>query len=149
MLLSLSEILQLKTHLDKKEPSQKSKNTEKFLVESAFENEKNKLINEIYQLKDLLSNLTVRFFYYSISLKGLFLNKFNLKSQNVNENDSRGDLIKAVADIFQTQKESLLAELRSFITCNINSNEDNKLNFYDKKFNDQVFHYFNKYLLKF
>ena len=64
LLLSLSEILQLKTHLDKKEPTQKSKNTEKFLVESAFENEKNKLINEIYQLKDLLSNLTVKFFYY-------------------------------------------------------------------------------------
>jgi hypothetical protein len=54
MLLSFSEILQVKSHMDK--------NSDELVLNEAFENEKNKLIQEIHELRDLLSKISVRLF---------------------------------------------------------------------------------------
>ena len=52
MLLSFSEILQVKSHMDK--------NSDELVLNESFENEKNKLIQEIHELRDLLSKISVR-----------------------------------------------------------------------------------------
>lgn len=57
-LLSLSEILQVKTHLQKNHDSEKDVNFE--MINQEFESEKNKLIQEVFELRDLLSKITVR-----------------------------------------------------------------------------------------
>ncbi len=61
LLLSLSEILQVKSHLGKNSAnltnSFKDLNFE--MINEAFESEKNKLIQEIFELRDLLSKISV------------------------------------------------------------------------------------------
>lgn len=70
LLLSLSEILQLKSHLNQQKSieslnSQQNKNEDDTnslsikLINSAFENEKNHLLEEIFHLREMLSKLTV------------------------------------------------------------------------------------------
>ena len=54
-----------------------------------------------------------------------------------NGKDWRGDLIRAVASVFKEEQETLLAELRSFVTSNSHIDE-NKVTFFENKVKAQV-----------
>lgn len=112
LLLSLSEILALRSHFRNKNSQSSDENLTK-MVEQA---EKDKLVEEIYQLKDLLSNLSTE-------------NK---------EDDWRSSYLNAIKDIFSGQKDLLLSELRSFICNSCYSNDDNYLSHFDKKIDNLV-----------
>ena len=61
LLLSFSEILQAKSYLKKSSVNfeDSDKNLYFEMINEAFENEKNKLIQEIFELRDLLSKISV------------------------------------------------------------------------------------------
>jgi hypothetical protein len=123
-LLSLSEILKLKTHLNthhkgrnNNNNSHSSKNSNKNLLDASFENEKNNLINEAHQLRDLLGKLG--------------------QSENVEEEDWRAMIVKAVANIFQNQNENCLAELRSYIINSAYLDQEKQLTHIASKIDNQ------------
>ena len=121
-LLSLTEMLKLKTHLNQRSGDQKSKssssrNLNKNLVDAAYEHEKNGLINEAHQLRDLLAKLS-----QSEQLVG----------------DWRGDLIKAVANIFQNENENCLAELHAYVLNHAYADQDKQLAHIESKMENQA-----------
>ena len=61
LLLSFSEILQAKSYLEKNSVNSEDsdKNLYFEMINEAFVNEKNKLIEEIFELRDLLSRISV------------------------------------------------------------------------------------------
>jgi hypothetical protein len=110
LLLSLTELLQLRNHLNQKAQGSK-------LLNSSFENEKDQLTKQIYQLRDLLAKVN--------------------ETQVDASKDWRGDLVRAVANVFQLEQEASLAELRTFISSNAYIDE-NKINYLENKINTQV-----------
>lgn len=121
MLLSMSEIMRLKTHIQSQQQQQQqpqkqaqlttttttSEQVDERLRAMAAENEKNQLILEIYKLRDLLADIK----NLNIMMSG--------GGMGVDETvDWRSTLLKAISDIFLNQKEHLLAELRSFVSNN-------------------------------
>lgn len=111
LLLSLTELLQLRNHLN-----QKAQGSSK-LLNSSFENEKDQLTKQIYQLRDLLAKVN--------------------ETQIDASKDWRGDLVRAVANIFKLEQDASLAELRTFVSSSAYLDE-NKINFLENKINTQV-----------
>ncbi len=66
LLLSLSELIELKVYFSGKSRNQqeKLKDVKTQLVVCAFENEKVKLLQEIAHLKETLSKIQVSFFFF-------------------------------------------------------------------------------------
>lgn len=88
MLLTMSEIMRLKTHI----ANQNSQN-------QAQQSERNTLTLEIYKLRDLLADIK----------------NLNQLCTSVEESDWRVGIIKTISEIFLNQKEHLLTELKSFV----------------------------------
>lgn len=88
MLLTMSEIMRLKTHI----ANQNSQN-------QAQQSERNTLTLEIYKLRDLLADIK----------------NLNQLCTSVEESDWRSGIIKTISEIFLNQKEHLLTELKSFV----------------------------------
>ena len=119
-LLSLSEILKLKTHLNSHQKSRSNssaKNLNKNLLDASFENEKNNLINEAHQLRELLGKLS--------------------QNENLGE-DWRANIVKAVANIFQNENENCLAELRSYIINSAYLDQEKQLTHIASKIDNQT-----------
>lgn len=116
-LLSLSEMLKLKTHLNTQPKTRSSKHLNKTLLDASFENEKNNLINEAHQLRELLGKLS--------------------QSENLGD-DWRANIVKAVANIFQNEYENCLAELRSFILNSAYLDQDKQLTHIAAKIDNQT-----------
>jgi hypothetical protein len=56
LLLSLSELLQLKTHLNQKAMAN-NPNVMNKILNAAYENEKDQLLKQIYQLRELIAKI--------------------------------------------------------------------------------------------
>ena len=138
LLLSLSELLLLKTHLNQK-ANQNNSNAMNKILNAAYENEKDQLMKQIYQLKELVAKMND----VSDILESNTHTPNPLKSPSFQPNvlnnakDWRGDLIRAVASVFKEEQESLLAELRSFVTASSHLDE-NKVTFFENKVKAQV-----------
>lgn len=91
MLLTMSEIMRLKTHI----ANQSSQN-------ETQRNEKNQLTLEIYKLRDLLADIK----------------NLNQLCTSVEESDWRAGILRAISEIFLNQKEHLLTALSSFVAAN-------------------------------
>lgn len=98
MLLSMSEIMRLKTHI----ANQTHQNR-------AQQSEKTQLTLEIYKLRDLLADIK----------------NLNQLCTSVEESDWRAGIIRAISEIFLNQKEHLLTELSSFVASVNNNNKNN------------------------
>lgn len=113
-LLSLSEILQVKTHLDKNSfDNERDVNFE--MINEVFESEKNKLVQEIFELRDLLSKIS-----------------------KTNDSDWNSKLLSSIASIFQRQKECILAELRTFVISKAFLDQDKQVSLLETKIDNQV-----------
>jgi hypothetical protein len=115
LLLSLSEMLQLKCHLNNE--AQNTNNQK--LVESASENEKALLQQEIFKLKDLMAKMTHGFHASS------------------NEAEWRAMIIQSISELFQTQSQNLLAELRNFVASYASMDTNKRLVNLEEKIIDQ------------
>jgi predicted secreted protein len=120
LLLSMSEIMRLKTHMANTNIAQGDLNSRLNTV--ANENEKNQLIQEIYKLRDLLSDIK----------------NLNNLCTSVEESDWRSGILRAISNIFLNQKEYLLAELRSFISNNGYMQQKDYINYLETKIDDLV-----------
>lgn len=114
MLLSMSEIMRLKTHI----AAQSTQN-------QTQANEKSQLTLEIYKLRDLLSDIK----------------NLNQLCTSVEESDWRAGIIRAISEIFLNQKDHLLTALSSFVAANPNSQLQTKdyLAYLEAKITDLVF----------
>jgi len=116
-LLTLSEILKLKTHLAQK--ARGGTQTAKNLVDAALENEKNTLINDAHQLRDLIA-------------------KLGSTDETASRDDWRASIIKGVANIFRNENENCVAELRSFVMSSAYSDQDKQLAHIEAKLDNQA-----------
>lgn len=116
LLLSLSEILKLKSHLLNSQQSQTNRSDlEESLIVSAEKTEKDQLIQEIYQLREMLSKLN---------------------NSNLEDGDSRSEFMNALSNIFSNQKDLLVSELRCFITKSAYLDSNNYLGHLENKIDD-------------
>ena len=83
------------------------------LNESAYQNEKNQLIAEVYKMRDLLSQLN--------------------KSESVDTKEWRNELLNTVSSIFSDHREYLLAELRTFVINNSYSDQQKQISHLEGK----------------
>lgn len=114
MLLSLSEMLKLKAHLTCNKPEHKEIELATILKNTAQQNEKNQLIDEVFKMKDLLAQI-------------------NSKSDS---NDWRNDIYKTISNIFNNQKDYMLAELRSFVVNQAHLDQLKQISHLESKIDD-------------
>ncbi|CAF0917327.1 unnamed protein product, partial [Brachionus calyciflorus] len=111
-LLTLSEILLLKNHFKNK----KSSESDNHLTRLNEQAEKDGMIQEIYNLKELLSKIN---------------------SENGSD-DWRSGYLKAISEIFSNQKDQLISELRSFVSSGCYTSGETNLIHLEKKIDDLV-----------
>ena len=67
----------------------------------------------------------------------VLLKKFEKNQSNTNGKDWRGEILKAVANVFKQEQEASLAELRTFVSSNGHLDENKIMNL-EAKIKSQV-----------